>query len=94
MGKPATHALINNILDFSKIEAGRKEYRLSLPMLREIVETVLRTTNTSSGAGFEVSTRIDQGLPDGRIDGKSHLSAVVNLLNNATKYSETPRRLK
>jgi signal transduction histidine kinase len=87
--------LINNILDFSKIEAGRKEYRFVSSGVAEIVETVLRTYEYQlRDAGFEVSTRIDQGLPMVAIDAEAISQAVVNLLNNATKYSEDAKKIE
>jgi len=87
--------LINNILDFSKIEAGRKEYRFVSSDVAEIVETVLRTYEYQlRDAGFEVSTRIDQGLPMVAIDAEAISQAVVNLLNNATKYSEDAKKIE
>jgi signal transduction histidine kinase len=87
--------LINNILDFSKIEAGRKEYRLVSSDVAEVVETVLRTYEFQlRDSGFEVSTRIDHGLPIVSIDPEAVSQAVVNLLNNATKYSEDTKRIE
>ncbi|PYU02114.1 MAG: hypothetical protein DMG38_01350 [Acidobacteria bacterium] len=87
--------LINNILDFSKIEAGRKEYRFVSSDVAEVVETVLRTYEYQlTDAGFEVSTRIDHGLPMVAIDAEAVSQAVVNLLNNATKYSEDAKKIE
>ena len=87
--------LINNILDFSKIEAGRKEYRFVSSDVAEIVETVLRTYEYQlRDAGFEVSTRIDHGLPMVAVDAEAVSQAVVNLLNNATKYSEDAKKIE
>jgi signal transduction histidine kinase len=87
--------LINNILDFSKIEAGRKEYRFVSSDVAQVVETVLRTYEYQlKDAGFEVSTRIDHGLPMVSIDPEAVSQAVVNLLNNATKYSEDTKQIE
>src|SRR5438552_6313682 len=87
--------LINNILDFSKIEAGRKEYRFVPSDVVEVVKTVLCTYEYQlRNAGFEVSTRIDQGLPMVAIDAEAIYQSVVNLLNNATKYSEDAKKIE
>ena len=87
--------LINNILDFSKIEAGRKEYQFVLYDIEEVVETVLRTYEFQlRDAGFEVSTRIGHDLPMVSIDPEAIAQAVVNLLNNATKYSENTKKIE
>lgn len=87
--------LINNILDFSKIEAGRKEYRFVPSNVAEVVEVVLRTYEYQlRDAGFEVSTHIDHDLPLVSIDPEAISQAVVNLLNNASKYSEDTKKIE
>lgn len=87
--------LINNILDFSKIEAGRKEYQFVPFDVAEVVETVLRIYEYQlREAGFEVSTRIDHSLPVVTIDPEAISLAVVNLVNNATKYSEDTKKIE
>jgi signal transduction histidine kinase len=87
--------LINNILDFSKIEAGRKEYQFVPSDIAQVVETVLHTYEYQlREAGFEVSKRIDHGLPMVSVDPEAISQAVVNLLNNATKYSEDTKKIE
>jgi signal transduction histidine kinase len=87
--------LINNILDFSKIEAGRREYRFVSSDVAEVVEKVLRTYEFQlRDSGFEISTHIDHGLPMASIDPEALSQAVVNLLNNATKYSEDAKKIE
>jgi signal transduction histidine kinase len=87
--------LINNILDFSKIEAGRKEYRFVSSDVAEVVEMVLHTYEYQlREAGFELSRRIDHGLPMVSIDPEAISQAVVNLLNNATKYSGDTKKIE
>lgn len=87
--------LINNILDFSKIEARRKEYRFVSSDVAEVVEAVLRTYEYQlRNAGFELSTHIDHGLPAVSIDPEAISQALVNLLNNATKYSKNTKKIE
>ncbi len=87
--------LINNILDFSKIEAGRKEYQFVPCDIAEVVKTVLRTYEYQlREAGFEVSKRIDHSLPAVSIDPEAISLAVMNLVNNTTKYSEDTKKIE
>lgn len=87
--------LINNILDFSKIEAGRKEYRFVSSDVAEVVAAVLGTYEYQiREGGFELSTRIDHRLPMVRIDPEAVSQTVLNLLNNAIKYSEERKKLE
>ena len=80
--------LINNILDFSAIEAGRKEYNFEPCDLAETVAEVVRNYSYSlENAGFTVKTNFQKDLPLVAIDCDAISQAVLNLLNNAVKYS-------
>jgi len=81
-------ALINNILDFSRIEAGRKEYEFRETNIAELVHNTLdsyRYQIEQQGFAFEES--IDSNLPPVRVDREAIARALVNLVNNALKYS-------
>jgi signal transduction histidine kinase len=82
-------ALINNILDFSRIEAGRKEYEFRQTDIADLVRNTLdsyRYQIEQQGFAFEES--IDPDLPPVRIDREAIARALVNLVNNALKYSD------
>ena len=80
--------LINNILDFSAIEAGRKEYNFAPCDLGETVAEVERNYAYSlENAGFKVESHFQKDLPLLAIDCDAISQAVLNLLNNAIKYS-------
>lgn len=82
-----TH-LINNILDFSAIEAGRKEYNFKPCDVSETVSEVVQNYAYSlENAGFKVETNYQTDLPPLEIDCDAISQAVLNLLNNAVKYS-------
>jgi signal transduction histidine kinase len=81
-------ALINNILDFSRIEAGRKEYDFRETDIAELVRNTLdayRYQIEQQGFAFEQS--IDTSIPAVRVDREAIARALVNLVNNALKYS-------
>jgi signal transduction histidine kinase len=81
--------LINNILDFSKIEAGRKEYEFVQSDVVEVVEEVIRSYEYQIiNAGFELNAHIEHDLPPVLIDRDAISQAVLNLINNAVKYSD------
>jgi signal transduction histidine kinase len=86
--------LINNILDFSKIEAGRKEYEFSESDVGEVVLQVLRSYEYQIiSAGFQLTTDIQRDLPHASIDQDAISQAVLNLLNNAVKYSDKVKEI-
>ena len=80
--------LINNILDFSRIEAGRKEYDMRETDIAELVRNTMdayRYQIEKHGFDFELS--IESSLPTVRVDREAIARALVNLVNNALKYS-------
>ncbi len=87
--------LINNILDFSAIEAGRKEYQFAPCDLADIVREVLHSYEfVMQKAGFAVETSLAENLPPVKADRDALAQALLNLLNNAVKYSRDERRIK
>ncbi|HEX6502376.1 MAG TPA: HAMP domain-containing sensor histidine kinase [Terriglobales bacterium] len=81
-------ALINNILDFSRIEAGRKEYDFRDTDLRELVSNTLESYRYQiEQHGFTLEEKIDP-VPPMRIDREAMARSLVNLVNNALKYSQ------
>jgi signal transduction histidine kinase len=81
-------ALINNILDFSRIEAGRKEYDFRDTDLRELVANTLESYRYQiEQHGFTLEEKIDP-VPPMRIDREAMARSLVNLVNNALKYSQ------
>jgi len=80
--------LINNILDFSRIEAGRKEYRFSPgdvgAVVREVVDAYRFPIEQQ---GFALDLDVAEDLPETSIDPEALSQAVINLVNNAIKYS-------
>ncbi len=80
--------LINNILDFSRIEAGRKEYDMRETDIAELVRNTLDAYRYQiEKNGFEFEMSIDSSIPTVRVDREAIARAIVNLVNNALKYS-------
>jgi signal transduction histidine kinase len=87
-------ALINNILDFSRIEAGRKEYEFRQTDLAELVTNTLDSYRDQIDEhGFTFERSIDPSLPPVRVDQEAIARSLVNLVNNALKYSDREKFL-
>ena len=81
-------ALINNILDFSRIEAGRKEYEFQETNLGELVHSTLESYRFQiQQNGFAFEENISPDIPPVRVDREAIARSLLNLLNNALKYS-------
>jgi len=76
------------VLDFSRIDRGEKEYRLALGDLAPVVgRTVEPYRRYLTQQGFSVETELAEGLTPVRLDPDAVSQAVLNLLDNAAKYS-------
>ncbi len=87
--------LINNILDFSRIEAGRRQYQFAEADVVEVVTEVLQSYERQmTNAGFEAETNIQPDLPLALIDREALAQAVLNLVDNAIRYSDRAKRIE
>ena len=87
-------ALINNILDFSRIEAGRKEYEFRETDIAELVRNTLDSYRYQiEQQGFAFEENIEPNLPVVPVDREAIARALVNLVNNALKYSTDEKYL-
>jgi signal transduction histidine kinase len=82
-------ALINNILDFSRIEAGRKEYDFKETNLGELVRSTLDSYRFQiQQNGFVYEENIATDVPPLSVDREAIARSLLNLINNALKYSK------
>jgi len=87
-------SLINNILDFSRIEAGKKEYSFRETDLADLVRSTLDSYRFEiEQNGFHFEQKIDNNLPSLRVDREAIARSLLNLVNNAVKYSSTEKYL-
>jgi signal transduction histidine kinase len=87
--------LINNILDFSRIEAGKKEYRITPTSLARVVGDVVEAYRFQiEQQGFELEVEVPEDLPEIPLDKEAVGQALINLVNNAIKYSHDEKTLR
>lgn len=83
-------SLVNDILDLSKIEAGKMEiiddyYKLS-GVLYDVVNMIQIKAEQK---GLDFSVEVDKNLPDHLYGDEVRIrQVIVNLLNNAVKYTQ------
>lgn len=86
--------LVNNLLSFSRMEAGRKEYRFSSADVNAVVTSILRTYDAHLRSnGFSPSVELADNLPRVSIDEEAVSEALINLVDNAVKYSNERKHL-
>jgi len=80
--------LINNVLDFSKIEAGVKQYNFQEAEVGSVVSKALDTYRLEiRNLGFTIDCRLLSKPITARIDPDAVCEALLNLLDNAAKYT-------
>lgn len=87
--------LIERVLDWARIESGRKVYqRASLPV-SEVVEAAVAAFRAQRLDGGVVDLKVDvpEGLPRVDADREAIAGALLNLLQNAYKYTGEDKRI-
>jgi len=83
-------SMINDVLDLSKIEAGKIELEpenLDLIQSLEDISNMIRVRADSKGLSFELI--INENVPRYlKLDGNKIRQVLINLLSNATKFTE------
>jgi two-component system, OmpR family, phosphate regulon sensor histidine kinase PhoR len=87
--------LVNKILNFSKIESGKRKFTFEAINLNEIIETILQSyTFHLSNKGFELKTELVPDIISINADKEAISESIVNLLDNAIKYSKDSKYIE
>jgi two-component system, OmpR family, phosphate regulon sensor histidine kinase PhoR len=87
--------LINNILNFSRMDAGKKQYNFTPADLNKIVNGVMRTFQSHlQQEGFKTVVELMETVPAIRADSEALAEALINILDNAVKYSGTDKFIR
>ena len=86
--------LINRLLDWARMESGKRSYQLRHNRVEPIVDTALQAFEPQRLlGGAEVTRRVDADLPEIWADGQALSEALLNLLNNAHKYTGPDKKI-
>ncbi len=87
--------LVNDILDLSRMESGRLTYNYLKGDLNEVVRRSLQVVEgVLSEKGLNLELSLDNGVPTLEFDPDRIHQVVVNVLDNAIKFSKPGKRLK
>ncbi len=80
--------LVNNILSFSRMDAGKRQFRFGPVALNLVVARVVDTYREHlERSGFRLEVISGENLPTVRGDEESIAEALINILDNAVKFS-------
>jgi two-component system phosphate regulon sensor histidine kinase PhoR len=87
--------LIDNVLDFAKIERGKGVYEFTEMDVGEVVERAVDLVGRRlATAEMSIDVRIEPDLPQVKLDANAFTLAVMNLIDNATKYASEGKRIE
>jgi len=82
--------LINDVLDLSKIEAGQLTLSIGDYSIKEVVQTVVASAESlAAEKKLLLKAVIAEDLPPGEGDERRITQALLNLVGNAIKFTET-----
>jgi two-component system phosphate regulon sensor histidine kinase PhoR len=80
--------LVDQVLSFSRIERGEMTYQLHEDDIAPVVAGVIDDySEWLTRAGFTIQRDVPESLPPVRFDPAALSQAVINLIDNAVKYS-------
>ncbi len=86
--------IVNKILNFSHIESGKRVYTFGQVQLNSIVDKVLSTYKVRLEKNeFTYSATLAEKLPEIEGDSEAITDALVNLMDNAIKYSDQNKNI-
>ena len=92
--KRLTH-LVENILDFSRIERTKKTYRMEFTPIGDATKKAIeRFRLLVDGQGVLIKENIANNLPGYMLDSEAYEQVLLNLLDNAVKYSREEKNIE
>ena len=87
--------LVNNVLSFAKLDAGKKQYHLRPVDINEVVRHVTEMFRVQlQSEGFVPGIDCAADLPPVTADPEAVSEALINLIDNAIKYSPAEKYLR
>lgn len=88
-----TH-MINNVLDFAKIEEGKREFLFAPTNLGRLIDDTLELFEPQFKQGmFSLTVHVQPDLPPVEVDAQAITQCLINLVDNAIKYSRDRREI-
>jgi two-component system phosphate regulon sensor histidine kinase PhoR len=87
--------IVNSILNFSKMEAGTRRYNFESHNLIDVNAEILATYDYHiKSKGFYYETKIEDNIKDIKIDKDAVSESIINLIENALKYSSEQKHFE
>lgn len=79
--------LVGNLLDMTRLEAGAAKVSLESCEVQDLVGAALNLFPKNRLESYKIKTHFDAGLPEVKMDFTLMMKVLMNLIDNALKYS-------
>ncbi len=86
-------SLVENLLSVTRIEEGRMNFNMSVQLMDEVIDEAKKHINRK-GAEYSISIDCKDELLLARMDAKLIIQVIINLVDNAVKYTPTGSEIK
>ncbi len=88
--------MIERVLGWARMEAGRRVYEIEDVSAKELMEDAVRALRSQRLLDDDVDIRMEipKDLPTLRVDRDAIVEALLNLLQNAVKYTPSPHKIE
>jgi PAS domain S-box-containing protein len=81
--------LINDVLDFTKLQSGKMAMKVSENDITAVIEDIAKIQKpVAEEKGLFMKTEIVPGIPNAQFDQDRVTQVIMNLVNNALKFTE------
>ena len=86
-------SLVENLLSVTRIEEGRMNFNMSVQLMDEVIDEALKHINRK-GVEHNITIECEDGLLLARMDAKLIIQVIINLVDNAIKYTPVGSDIK
>ena len=86
-------SLVENLLSISRMEDGKSDIRMSAELVSDVIDEAVRRTEKNASE-HKLTVKESDGILLARMDARLIVQVLINLIDNAIKYTEDGSEIK